>query len=586
MIRFAFAALLSFLPALAFSADPPTCKLVRVAEWPVRFVGNLPVIDGTINGKKVGILLDTGAYASLVTTDAARRLDLPMSLTGTYASGVGGDSRIYVTRLDEIRIGEAVRNNMRVRVTGERPIRGVDFILGDDLFKKIDLEFDYAKGVVRLFDPQDCGNAALGYWDPGALQVPMENESKIVLPVRINGVEGRALLDSGASSSVISLPLAAKAGITPQSAGVSPAGCSAGIGSDLVHAWVAPFETVQVGDELIRNPSLRIEDFTSDGAFGRPEALLGSDFLRSHRVYVSRYQKKIYFTYAGGLVFPATPWLACEEGDRDSRALLAQYEEALAKNPADTKALLGRSLIRSREKDLEGALADLDSVIRMQPNNAVALYGRAGIRASQKQYEAALADMDGAIANGMRNGQTYMLRASIRRAQGDYERALSEYDQVLKVEPTHREALRTRAWLNFLTGKYEAADRDYTALMEVQPRPLDAAWLHMTRARREADAKPLLEQELAKLKDGAWPAPILAFELGRIDRDALIAAAAGSGEKERRGRECAARYYVADRLLLEGSKPDAQALLEKAVTDCPRNQGEYEAAVITLGTLR
>jgi hypothetical protein len=32
--------------------------------------------------------------------------------------------------------------------------------------------------------------------------------------------------------------------------------------------------------------------------------LLGADFLRSHRVLVARSQKKMYFTYEGGTVFP------------------------------------------------------------------------------------------------------------------------------------------------------------------------------------------------------------------------------------------------------------------------------------------
>jgi hypothetical protein len=31
---------------------------------------------------------------------------------------------------------------------------------------------------------------------------------------------------------------------------------------------------------------------------------LGADFLRSHRVLVAHSQRKMYFTYAGGPVFP------------------------------------------------------------------------------------------------------------------------------------------------------------------------------------------------------------------------------------------------------------------------------------------
>jgi hypothetical protein len=33
--------------------------------------------------------------------------------------------------------------------------------------------------------------------------------------------------------------------------------------------------------------------------------ILGMDFLQTHRVFVANSQRKIYFTYAGGTVFPA-----------------------------------------------------------------------------------------------------------------------------------------------------------------------------------------------------------------------------------------------------------------------------------------
>ena len=387
--------ILSACAALAIAWGSPAlgadskCKLIRIAEWPVRFQGNLPVIEGAIDGKKVGILLDTGAYASLVTKDAAERLGLATRITNDFAQGVGGASRILVTRLQELRVGDAVRTNVRVRVAGEQPIRGVDFILGDDFFKNIDMEFDYSKGVIRLFQAQDCKGAALAYWDPGAFQVPLQDESKIVLSVRVNGREGRALLASGASTSVVSEYFAAKLGITPQSPGVVPSGCASGIGQDVVHSWVAQFDTVAVGDELIRNPRLRIEDLMSEIANTRhapPDMLLGTDFLRAHRVLVARSQEKVYFSYAGGLVFPATPGFACAERKGKSAAeQLAEYDEIPAKNPDDTKALLGRALARSRNRNVDGALADLDAAIRLQPNDAVALYTRAGLRASQKQ---------------------------------------------------------------------------------------------------------------------------------------------------------------------------------------------------------
>jgi hypothetical protein len=44
---------------------------------------------------------------------------------------------------------------------------------------------------------------------------------------------------------------------------------------------------------------------------GLPDMLLGADFLRSHRVLIAHSQRKMYFTYAGGTVFPVSASMAC-----------------------------------------------------------------------------------------------------------------------------------------------------------------------------------------------------------------------------------------------------------------------------------
>src|SRR4051812_15174129 len=231
-----FAPFLVALAPAANAAEP--CKLALIAEWPVRLQRNLPIVEGAVNGKKAGILLDTGAYASLITKDAAKRFDVWTRATGEVASGIGGESRVEWTRLKELRIKETTVEDMRVRVAGERPIAGVDFILGDDFFRKVDLEFDYAKRVVRVFKPSPgCSTSWMAYWDPNAQQLPMEGDSPILLPVKVNGREAMALLDSGASSSIVSVAFAAKVGIKPGSPGVLPANCSAGIGADIMQMW-------------------------------------------------------------------------------------------------------------------------------------------------------------------------------------------------------------------------------------------------------------------------------------------------------------------------------------------------------------
>ena len=50
----------------AVAAAPGKCTLAKIAEWPVRPGRGSPIVDGTINGQKVGVILDTGATTYLL----------------------------------------------------------------------------------------------------------------------------------------------------------------------------------------------------------------------------------------------------------------------------------------------------------------------------------------------------------------------------------------------------------------------------------------------------------------------------------------------------------------------------------------
>jgi len=585
MLFRALAALLGALALSAFAVDPPRCKLAQIAEWPVDLRHGQPVVEGMINGKKAGILLDTGSFASLLTKAAADKFGLGTWMTNQRIEGFGGDSRITITNIEELRIGDAMRKNVRVRVAGERPFPGVDFVLGEDFFKNADVEFDYAKRIVRLFQPVDCEGAWLAYWDRNAVQVPIEDPDRIILSVMVNGQEARTELDSGASRSVMSLAFAAKIGITPDAPGVQPASCTYGFGADNVRQWVAPLDTVVVGGETIRNAHVYFANFFADMGALRdrpPELLLGTDFLNAHHVYVSRYQRKAYLSYAGGQAFQAVPALGCDERrtDKGAKDALAAADQAIAANPGDVKALLERAGLRGRE-DPKAALADLDAAIKLDPRNAVALAMRANVRGRLRDYEGSLADSDAAIANGMRTDAVYDARGFMRMNQGDWTRAVDEFDEALKIDPRDEVALRNQGPILYGLERFEAAERNYATALAMRPNGYDSIWLYFSRARRGVDARDVLEQGAARLEAGNWPAPILQYLLGQIDRDALMAAAA-KDEKKRAARECEARFYVAQRLIVEGKPGEAHPLLQQARDQCPSGFFERTGATIQL----
>lgn len=589
----AMKASLLILAALAFpslAADPPKCKFVPIVEWPVSFHNGLPVIEGAINGHKVGVLLDTGGYASVLTKSAAATLKLHAQGTSETLIGFGGESRVLLAWIDELRIGGAVRKGFRVRVAGERPLPGVDFILGDDVFREYDVEFDYAKSVVRLFQAVDCKGVSLAYWDSNALELPMQDENRVVVPIKINGTAAHALLDSGASASLVDLTLAAKVGITPETPGVVPSNCTYGMGTEAVPSWIARFDTLQLAEQTIRDPQLRMAARLALGVQGGnvpPEVILGSDFLRTHRVLVARSQRKVYFSYLGGLVFPATPALGCDDLARGKSATdaLAAYDQAIAKNASDTNALLHRAVLRTRHNDSSGALSDLDAVIRAEPANAAALTLRAEVRARIKDYAGALADSEAAIATGVRTAQMHVFRATLRRVQGDRVRAIEEYDEALRLDPRHQEALFGRGRHLFYAGRFDAAESDFATLLAARPNPYYSIWLSLSRSRRGLDGNAALEAGLAKLKDGEWPAPILSFLSGRLSQEELTVAMASTDDKKRKSRECEGRFFIAARLITEGQSSAARPLLEKARQECPPDYVEYEAALAELTRL-
>src|SRR5258708_26842999 len=84
MAKLIFASLLALLAGHALAA-PSDCKLIRIEEWPGHLQRNLPIIDGEINGNKVGILIDTGSERSFVTRSAVARSALNRANVRTTA---------------------------------------------------------------------------------------------------------------------------------------------------------------------------------------------------------------------------------------------------------------------------------------------------------------------------------------------------------------------------------------------------------------------------------------------------------------------------------------------------------------------
>ena len=283
----------------SLAQDADKCRLQKVVEWQVRSIGRHMAVDGAINGKRIGIVLDTGATSSVLMRASAKRLDLPVvESRGMRIKGIGGDSKLQIAFVDEFKLGEAVVRDMSFGVAGEHdPGEGFDLLLGQDVLGKFDVEFDLADNAARLWQPRDCDGVSLAYWTKDVvgevpIKVGLQGRGHIELTVQLNGKPVDAILDSGASTSVVSTKAAESVGARLGGG----AGRMTGVGGNVVRLWVGKFASFAIGNEDIPNVDIAV----ADHAF---PMMLGADFLRSHRTLVSHSQGKLYFTYVGGPVF-------------------------------------------------------------------------------------------------------------------------------------------------------------------------------------------------------------------------------------------------------------------------------------------
>ncbi len=304
------------------------CQIKQLAEFQVDTTNNRPIVEGTINGQPVRILIDTGSAVSLVTGALAKQLglnaDMPVPL---HLYGVGGEKHVRATRIRRLQFGNFILTDLDVAVVSPQSSRATGareglFIVGADLLSRYTVEFDFADHVMRLMVPQGCKPEQLVYWSKTFSMADMDigriDDPHIETRVVLNGKSIDALLDTGAQVSWSTTVGARLAGVTNRAADHPVDERMRGSNGAPLASFLGTFETVSIGDdETVRNVKLWVADlFAADTAVetgshlakpveGLPDLLIGCDFFLAHRVIASFKDRKLLFTYNGGPIFRA-----------------------------------------------------------------------------------------------------------------------------------------------------------------------------------------------------------------------------------------------------------------------------------------
>ena len=457
------AAFLGVLALQASAARAEGCKLGKIADFPVTMVGLQPLIHTKVNGTDALFMVDSGAFFSMISAPAAAQLGLrtaPFPF-GYRVEGVGGEADASVATVKTFTLADVPIKNVEFIVGGGEVGGGAVGLLGQNVLRLADVEYDLGAGAIRLMRPHDCDNTNMAYWASGKpygllpLRWADRQQPHTLGQVEVNGVPMQAMFDTGASTSVLDTAAARRAGIRTDGPDVTFAGYSHGIGRRPVKTWIAQVKSFGIGGELVKNTRLRIGDIGMDGA---AQMLVGADFFLSHRAYVANAQRKMYFTYNGGPVFDLRIDPDDERPPSPAVTSAASAPKAEAgPSPSDADGFSRRAAAAAARGDWTHAVADFTRAAELEPKEPRHLYRRAQARLSAHQPESARKDLDAALALKPDDPDARVLRAEVRLADDDKSGAIADIDAADKAAPPRWDERLTLASLDTSAGRYPAA---------------------------------------------------------------------------------------------------------------------------------
>lgn len=458
------AALASFCFCAAAAAGG--CQLQQMGgDLPVDMHGLVPLVWTKINGAKARFELDTGAFYSTMYRDAAVQYQLPIThaLGGTYyVSGFGGRENARIATIKSFEFLGATASNSKFLVIDQSLGSESVGLLGQNILRIWDVEFDLANGVIRFFKPMGCTDHPLAYW---AVTTPYSSvelqpldavRTQLTSTASINGHRITVGFDTGSPRSILTLEAAERAGITTSSPGVTLLGLSGGIGPGSNKTWSAPIATFQLGGEKVEHAHLLIEDLGPRRPTGLvsyssfPDMILGADFFLSHRIYVAYSQRKIYFTYNGGPLFNLNlpQVMAGKEKlpatlDAGAHAPITAGVQPDSDAPADADGFRRRGMAEAAMQELDRALADLTHACELSPNDAESFYDRGLVYSRDKQFKSALQDLDTAIKLQPDDMNAHLARAQLLQSTLDSDPAAATADIKTDLDAVSRSAAPT-----------------------------------------------------------------------------------------------------------------------------------------------
>jgi predicted aspartyl protease len=291
------------LVCLASSAHA-ACVTQRVADIPLTVWQNKLLLTVGINGSPETMALDTGAGITVISAEAAGRLNILHDFDhAAQVGGVGGaDSALFIGQVDGLTVGNAQFAKLSLPIVAfperdwqNHPLAG---LLGADILANFAVDVDIAGGHLALWRETGCDNEPPP-WDDNATPIAIELDpsNHIQVPLKVDGVTLNALLDTGAGGFVLTQRAGMRAGVTDDTLDSDPEIHGTGVNNRPWSGHIHRFHDVRFGPARFTNvvaalmPSRNIAQY--DALIGA-DALVGMTLLSGTRLWISYHTKSLY----------------------------------------------------------------------------------------------------------------------------------------------------------------------------------------------------------------------------------------------------------------------------------------------------
>lgn len=257
-----------------------------------------PTVPVTINGTPKTMIIDTGAVDSMITTKVAVELNLPRRVLRNPGAvwSFYGKNISRMVEIEDFAVGRLRVGHMTMLELPDDRFASDAGVIGPDLLRVFDLDLDYLNAKVNFFLPDHCEGKVV-YWAKDWAVVPLivreEEPSHIYANATLDGHKVKALIDTGASVTHMSLEMARDVFDWDKDPEMTRVDHSPDP-NDAQYKYT--FKELNLNGMTIKNPTFLL----SSNKMGNlaPDMILGEDILRQLHVYIAYRERNMYVTPA------------------------------------------------------------------------------------------------------------------------------------------------------------------------------------------------------------------------------------------------------------------------------------------------